>query len=663
VLESVLLELALLFALCVGVGVLFHRLRLPPIVGFLAAGALIGPHSIGLVKHEETVRQLAEVGVVVLLFTVGLELPLGQVRHLRRTILLGGGVQILGTIAVAALACRFGGLTWNEAVFLGFLLSLSSTAAVSKLLVDHGEFSAPHGRLAMGICIAQDLAVVPMILLIPLLAGTGAGGDGAPLLAALQNFGVLAGVFVLARLAVPHLLDLVCGTRSRELFVLLLAMLCLGMAVLTHGLGLSLALGAFLAGILLADSEYHGQAMAEVEPFRDALASLFFVSIGMLFDPHTIVESPGLVTVALLAVLAGKTLVMLAAGRLLGQPGWVGTRAALLLAQVGEFSFVLVQIGQGTELLPPRAERIFMVIAVLTIASTPLLHALGRLLVLRRAGGEGPRPGRDGQLQDHAVVVGHGPTGSTVVTALRALGLPVIAVEMNAATVKAEKERGVPIMLGDATRVPVLRALGIERARVLVLAVNDGGAAMRIAQMARQLAPHLHVLARTVYIAEAARLLRAGADEVVPQELEASVEILVRVLRRFLVPDDEIGRQVHTFRAAAGSSDRAAPVAPTPAASIAEFVPGIGLAVHHVAAAASVCNRTLAQVGVRRNTGCSVIAVRRDGANLPVVTPETALQEGDVVVVIGPEARLPDAAAMFAPRAAVVPSEPPEEQP
>ena len=645
-LEPVLLELALLFALCVAAGVLFHRFRMPPIVGFLVIGALVGPHAIGLVRHEATVQQLAEVGVVVLLFAVGMELPLRQLARLRRTILLGGGAQICGTVLIATAACYLAGIDWNHAVFLGFLLSLSSTAAVTKLLVDHGEFSTPHGRLSIGIAIAQDLAVVPMILVIPMLLGSDDGGSG--IVKTFENLAILVAVLAAAHFLIRRILDLVARTRSRELFVLTLAMLCLSMAVVTAHLGMSMALGAFLAGILLADSDYHGQAAAEVEPFRDALASLFFVSIGMLFDPETIIESPWLVVVALLAVMGGKAIVIALAARLLGQPAWVRIRAGLLMAQVGEFSFVLVQVGGGTNALDERAEKIFMIVAVLSIASTPLLHALGRRLVDRTHAGEGTehRSGDD-RLRDHAIVIGYGPSGRNVLQAMRSLQLPVVALEMNANTVKNERALGVPIVLGDATRTSVLRRVGIERARVVVVAINDAQATLRITQLARDMAPQAHVLVRSIYIDDVASLRRAGAQEVVPQELEASVEILVRVLRRFLVADDEVGRQVGHVRDMAGGIDKAASVARLEATRLAEFVPGLAVGIYRVAKGAAVAGRSLADAGVRRATSCTVVAVRHQAKTLPAITPETVLEPGDVAVVLGPEERQEEVAAMF----------------
>ena len=657
-LEQVLLELALLFALCVGVAVTFHRLRLPPIVGFLFAGVLVGPNAIGLVRHEEMVRELAEVGIVVLLFAVGLEVPLGQLARLKRTILVGGGVQILGTVVVAALVCLALGFGLQQALFLGFLLSLSSTAACTKVLIDHGELSAPHGRTVLGIAIAQDLAVVPMILLIPLLAIGSDAGSGSPV-DSLQNLAILALVVGGARLLSAPLVALVCRTRSRELFVLFLGTWCLGLSVVTAHLGLSLALGAFLAGMLLADSDHHSQAAAEVEPFRDAFASLFFVSIGMLFDWRVIIDEPVVVTVSLFAVVVGKALAVMLASRYLGQPSWVRLRAGLTLAQVGEFSFVLIQLGRRSGLIEQLAERVFVVVAVLSIALTPLLYVVGRRVVQRARGdGGAARTGGEEQLRDHAIVVGYGPTGRTVVAGLQKLGIPVVVSEMNAATVKAEKALGVPIRLGDATRIAVLKSLGIDRATILVLAVNDASATSRIAQLAQQFAPQVHVLARAIYNSEADGLRRAGAHEVVPQELEASVEILVRVLRRFLVADDEIGRQVRSVRAAAGGVDRASPIRALEAARIAEFLPGIGFQVLRVEANAACAGKTLAAAAIRRRTGCSVVAVRRDGKNLPVITPETVLEPGDTVVVIGPERRLADAAAMFVPPIAASPAAP-----
>jgi CPA2 family monovalent cation:H+ antiporter-2 len=319
----------------------------------------------------------------------------------------------------------------------------------------------------------------------------------------------------------------------------------------------------------------------------------------------------------------------------------------LLLAQIGEFSFVLAQVGGGTGVLPAQAYKVFLVVAVLSIASTPLLHQLGRWIVTRRRGGDHAHVKADDSRTDHAIVVGYGPTGRTLVHTLQSLGLPVVAVEMNANTVRAERQKGVPIEFGDATRASTLKALGIAHARMLVLAVNDVEAAKRIAQIARDIAPHVHVLARAVYIGEVEPLLRAGAKEVVPQELEASVEILARTLLRFLVKSDEIGRQIAQVRAEAGAINKVASVARAEAAGIADLIPGLGVGIHRVGTGACVIGKKLSEIGFRNHTGCTIVAVRRGSQNLPFVAPDTVLQANDAVVVIGPEAQLPLADAMF----------------
>lgn len=650
--QGILLELALLFALCVVAGTAFHWLRLPPIVGFLCAGALVGPFSFGLVQQVELVRALAEVGVVMLLFAVGMELPLAQLARLRRVILVGGGVQLVGSILATVAVAMALGMPWNQALFLGFMLSMSSTAVIAKVLTDHGEFSSPHGRLSLGISLSQDLSVVPMVLVIPLLAASSAAAGEEPhgpdWIGTLRNLLVIAFAVQAGRMLVPRLLDLVCRTRSRELFVLTIATICLAYAVISSSLGMSLAIGAFFAGLIVSETDYSSQAMAEVEPLRDSLSSLFFVSVGMLFDWRTIVDEPVALGLAVVGVMAVKAAVVALAGRMLGQPAWVGWRAGFTHAQVGEFSFVLMQVGLVYELLPAAAERVFIVVVVLSIASMPLLNGLGTSLFRRaRSSATGAIESELGIRSGHAIVVGYGPTGRTIVRTMHAQGMPVVAVEQNASTVKVERASGVPIVMGDATRLAMLRSVGLERASMVVLAVNDHAAALRIAMLVHRHAPHVHVLARAAYIVETPMLLRAGASEVVPQELEASIEMLVRVLRRFLLGSDEIGKIVHQVREDAGSIARAAPLARPDATRIAEFVPGIGVEVLRVAPDSEVAGKDLARVGVRRRTGWSVVAVRREGRNLPVITPETVLHGEDIVVAIGPEVRFADAAALF----------------
>lgn len=646
-LDPILLDLALLFGLCIAVAMVFHRLRMPPMVGFLAAGALVGPNALGLVSHPDLVKQLAELGVVALLFTVGIELSNVQIRRLRRPVMVGGAVQILGTVILGALVAILSGLDWGQAIFIGFLLSLSSTAAITKLLGDRGELNAPSGRMAVAICIAQDLAVVPMILILPLLAG--GGGDLLTTLGeVLRSLGLLALTAVGAHLMMPRILDMVSRTRSRELFVLAVITLCLSVAIITAYLGLSLALGALIAGFVLGRSDYQHQAVSEIEPFRDALGSLFFVSIGMLFDYRIVIDAPGMVIISLMAVVFGKMLFAWLAIRTLKMPNWLSIRSGLMLAQVGEFSFVLAQVARGQGLMPSNLEKIFYLVAVLSIAATPALFAWGRLVTRKRGqtASESEAVRKSTELSEHAILIGFGPVGQTVARTLKTLDIPYRVIEMNGMTVKEHKALGEPISFGDATRPMVLKGAGIARARVMVLAINDSGATLRIAAQARRVAPHMHILARATFLEEVADLEQVGVDEIVPQELETSVEITVRTLRRFLVPDDEVGRQVKSIRDLAYGIRKQAPRA-TPWTFISESVPGLGVKIFKVEEGSEVAGLELRNADLRRRAGLNVIGLKRGKQTFLELAPDSVLMTGDLVVVVGSENRMADAGVLF----------------
>lgn len=631
-LADTLLELGSLFLLCVVVGVVAQRLKMPTIVGFLFAGAVIGPSGLALVHRPELVDQLAEIGVVMLLFTVGTELSITRLAHMRRATLVGGGLQLGLTVALGALAAQLGGMSWERAIFLGFLLAMSSTAAITKLLAERGELQAPAPRLAIAICIAQDLAVVPMLLMLPVLGGASSGIGGA-LLDTATALALLAVITVAAWFVVPRFLDLIARTRSRELFLLAVIVQCLAIAVATDAIGLSLALGAFISGLVIGASDHHHQAVGEVEPFRDALSSLFFLSIGMLFDVRTIVEAPVFIGIALFAVVAGKAVIAFIAIRALGMPPWTAARAGLMLAQVGEFSFVLAQIADRQSLLAESTHRVFMVVAVASIALTPASFALGR----RFGRGQGEtRRSRD-DLNDHVIVVGYGPAGQGLVRSLTAVGLPVRVIEMNPETVARSKKEGIEMVFGDATHVTTLEAVGIRRARLLVIATNDPEATNRAVALARRLSPNLHVLVRANYLADVPRLEGLGADEIVPQELETSVELTARALRHFLIPDDEIARCVQSIRAAAYNIRKIAPATRGTTARLSQYVPGLQVIANRVEAGCRIDGKTLGECNLRRDTGLSVVAIQREGRTDIGIGPETRLAPDDVVVAIGDE--------------------------
>lgn len=643
-LDPALLDLAMLFGLCAAVAIAFHRLKLPALAGFLAVGAVAGPHCLGLVHEKDLVQSLAEMGVVLLLFTVGLELSWKQIVRLRRAVVVGGGLQVLGTVALGALVSHFSGLSWRASVFLGFLLTHSSTTAITKLLSDRRELNSPPGRLAVAIAIGQDIAVVPMILVLPLLEN-GNTELGTLVVEMAKSLGSFAAIGVIAHYLAPMALDLAAKTRSREIFLLTVFTLFLMVAMATAWFGMSLALGAFLAGLVLAETEHHYQVRGEIEPLRDALGSLFFVSIGMLFDPSAVAEAPVVVCAALFAVVVGKTLVVMPIARLLGYPTEIAVRSALLLAQVGEFSFVLVQLVRGRNVLPEQLERIFLVVAALSIAITPALSAAGRTFARRKRPDERRTDG-DREVADHVVLVGYGGTGQAVARALAAQQIPFVAIDVHAQLASVARLQQARFLVGDATRSQVLEAAGLSRARLLVIAIDDADAARRTAALARRIAPQVRMVVRAGYLSEVAVLMDLGVRQIVPMELEASIEVMVRALRCYLVPDDEVGRQVKALRSFAFGIDKTARPALVAGESLNELLPELALEIVRIEPGSELDGKTLVSAALPARTGCSVVAVRRGRHVLVNIGPDTTLACEDVVVLLGPSGKIAAAAAL-----------------
>jgi CPA2 family monovalent cation:H+ antiporter-2 len=576
-------DIAVLGALSVGIAYLCYRLHLVPIAGFLIAGVVIGPHALGLVEDVELVNTLAEVGVILLLFTIGIEFSLDELSRIRRLLIGGGSLQVGGTIAVVTGLCLAFGVDVRSALFTGCLVALSSTAIVLGLLADRAETDTPHGQGALGILIFQDLAIIAMVLLMPLLGGQ--GGSTVDLLLALgKAIGLVVAVLLLARWAVPILLERVAATRRPELFLLTVVALCFGTAWVTSLAGVSLALGAFLAGLVVSESPYSTQALSEVLPLRTVFNAAFFVSVGMLLDIGVVVDILPLVLGGAVAVLLIKALVTTFSLLALRLPLRIATGTGLLLAQIGEFSFVLDIAGRQAGLTPAglgeTGQQAFIASTVLLMLLTPLLAsvapAFGRRLEtavrsLRRrvfgapggvdaAGGDGTADpaglplglGGDGaaeeELSGHVVVVGYGPSGRRLTTVLQQASIPFVIVELNPRSVDEAREAGLRAVYGDATRPHVLEVAGLEDARCLVVAINDREATVRTVRQAHHERPDLQILARADFLDDVERLHDAGAQIVIPPELETAVRFFSEVLTSYDVPADEVRRHVRHVR-------------------------------------------------------------------------------------------------------------------
>lgn len=649
-------DIVIIFGLSIAILFICHRLRVPAIVGFLLTGILAGPYGLGLVKAVHEVEILAEVGVVLLLFTIGIEFSLGRLLQIKKSVLMGGSIQVLLTILVTFVIARQLGQPIGESIFIGFLISLSSTAIVLKLIVERGEVDSPHGRTTLGILIFQDIIIVPMILVTPLLAGaTGNLGASALVLIA-KGIGIIGLVFVSAKWIVPQVLYQIARTRIQELFLLSIVVICLAVAWITSSAGLSLALGAFLAGLIISESEYSHHALGNILPFRDVFTSFFFVSIGMLLDIGFLFRQPGTILLIALGVLVLKSIIASFATVLLGFPLRTSILVGLALGQVGEFSFILSKTGVEHGLLAGNIYQIFLAVSVLSMAATPFIITLApriadimlRLPLPKRLI-SGFYPVSEINVENkkhHLIIIGFGVNGRNVARAARVSGIPYAIIEMNPETVRSEQAQGEPIYYGDSTQEVVLQHANIKDARIVVAAINDPTATRRITEIIRRLNPEVHLIVRTRYLQEVKPLYELGADEVIPEEFETSVEIFTRVLAKYFIPRDEIERLVAEVRSDGYEMFRSLSKEASSFSDLKLHLPDVEISTLRVAERSPLVGKSLAKIELRKKYGVTVLAIRRDSQILSNPNVNMPFCGNDVLFVLGPPDKVAEVASL-----------------
>jgi CPA2 family monovalent cation:H+ antiporter-2 len=649
-------DLMMLFGLALVTVVLFRQFKLPSIIGFLCTGVVAGPYALGLIKDTHQVEQMAEIGVVLLLFTIGIEFSLKELMRIRHLVLWGGGLQVGVTIGVVALLWLALGFSWQQSVFFGFLVSLSSTAILMKLLMDAGEMDSPHGKTCLGILIFQDLCVVPLMLFTPFLGGAGNGLTGIVIVSAKALVVVVVAHFG-ARFAVPWIFNQVVRAKSRELFILTIIFVGFGTAFLTAQVGLSLALGAFIAGLAISESEYSHQVMGDIIPFRDAFMSLFFISVGMLLDPTVILRHPLIVVGIVVGIVLIKWVVATGAALVLGFPPKPALISGLLLAQVGEFAFVLTRSGQQHGLLNPDQYQLFLAASVATMALTPFslrfAEPIASLITSRlpaalRRGTRTTGVAHDRfPMEDHVIIVGFGINGKNLARVLNGNGIRYIAVETNHHTVKSERKKGTRIIFGDASRPEILSHALIEKARIMVIAISDATATRRVAAQARAMRPAIHLIVRTRYVAEMEPLYRLGVNDVIPEEFETSVEIFSRVLRTYLVPHDQIEHCVAEVRRDSYQMFRTMSRRHSHATGISGFLSGVELATFTVQSGSSLEGTQLRDGLLRDRSGATVLVIKRGDEVNSNPDPVWQFESGDMVLILGKPDQLIFAAHLF----------------
>jgi CPA2 family monovalent cation:H+ antiporter-2 len=651
-LTAVLRDLAVVLAIATVVALIFGWLRLSVVAAFLVAGAILGPTGAGLVSETGVVNSLAEIGIVLLLFTVGLEISLSELGKMRREVLWAGGSQVSATVLFTMLVLVLWGLPVPEGLFIGFVVSLSSTAIVLKVLADRMEIDTAHGKVAVGILIFQDLAVIAMMLLLPSLRQWETAKPVEVGLTLAKAAGGVAVLLVLARFIIPRLLKEVIRLNNREILALTVMMVVMGTAFLAHRGGLSLGLGAFLAGLVISESDYVHEIAAQVMPFRDIFTGVFFISVGMLLDLSFLARNLLLILPMAAAVVLLKTCATGAAIRALEHPWRLVVIVSVSLLQIGEFSFLLMSEGYRIGLIGTVQYQFLLAIAILTMVATPFAMAAGPEIAgrwerwvtghpaLLDIGGE--RELRKTGMENHVIIAGFGMNGRNLARVLRATRLPYVVVDLNDAQVREGRASGEPMFYGDVNRPEILDRLGIGRARILVLAISDPMATRRAVAIARRSNPDLFILVRTRYVTDLDDLIALGANAVIPEEFETSVEIFSRVLSEYHVPDHVIAQQEQVIRSGTYRilRERGPVRSGEGLDAFEEFLRRKVIEIFYVAPSSGWEGKRVGEIPAGNDTGIILLAILR--GDRAITSPDAGefLEAGDKLVLFGAHAPL-----------------------
>lgn len=621
---------------------LFRAFNLPAMLAYFLVGLALGPHTFGLLPDSEVNREFAEFGIVFLMFSIGLEFSLPQLYAMRNKVLGLGGGQVVITLMLTMAISKLAGLSWATAFVIGAALAMSSTAIVSKILAERIDLNSRHGRLSIGVLLFQDIAVVPMLVLIPALGMANSNLTDVLGLAMLKAAAMLLLLFTVGKWLINPWFNLVASQRSRELFVMNVLMVTLLLAFATKLAGLSYALGAFIAGMLISETKFRYQVESDISPFRDILLGLFFISVGMLLNIQQIFSNIGLILLILFSFILLKALIVAAIVRVSKYEAGVAIRTALILAQAGEFSFVILALGAEHHLISGVALQAVLAASLLSMVIAPFLIQYNGKIARRMVGSytrnsskvveEIEEAGR--HLHDHVVICGYGRSGQYLGRFLREEKIPYIALDIDPARVLEAAAAGENVMFGDAARRVVLSAAGCERAKALIISYADNRAAMKILHIAQENYPHVPVIVRTVDDSHMEQLRAAGAAEVVPEILEGSLMLASHALMLLGVPLNRVVKRIRLFREERyklfkgyfhGASD-----------ADSEDLEKQQVRLHSVIITngAFAIGRSLTDMQLDV-FDVEVKAIRRPNSNGAVLTTNNLLAEGDVVVLLG----------------------------
>ena len=639
--DTLPLILVLLISSVIAVA-LFRRLRLPAMLAYFLVGMVLGPHTFSLLPDTEASREFAEFGIVFLMFSIGLEFSLPQLYAMRKKVLGLGGAQVLLTLAAVMTVAKVAGLDWPAAFVIAAALAMSSTVIVSKILAERVDLNSRHGRLSIGVLLFQDIAVVPVLVLIPALGVGGANLTDVLGMALLKAAGMLLFLFTIGKWLINPWFNVVAGQRSRELFVMNVLMVTLLLAFATKSAGLSYALGAFIAGMLISETKFRYQVESDIAPFRDILLGLFFISVGMLLNLQQIAANFGLVLLILMAFVLLKAAIVILVIRLMQYEVGVAIRTGLILAQAGEFSFVILALGVEQHLISGPALQLVLSAALLSMVLAPFIIQFNGRITRKLVSSYSRNSGQIVQdiddaskhLNNHVIICGYGRSGQYLGRFLQEENIPFVALDIDPSRVLEAATAGENVMFGDAARSVVLEAAGAARAKALIISYADNRAAMKILHVVQEKYPQLPVIVRTLDDSNMEALREAGATEVVPETLEGSLMLASHALMLLGVPLHRVVKRIRLFREARyqlfkgyfhGISD-----------AEDESLERQQVRLHSViiSPGSYAIGRRLVDMHLE-NFDVHIKSIRRPNSNGMVPTNESPLAEGDVIVLLG----------------------------
>jgi CPA2 family monovalent cation:H+ antiporter-2 len=642
-------DLTLLLLVSLPINIFFHRVKIPSTAGFLIAGILIGPHGLHWIANPESVKNLAEIGVVLLLFVIGLEFSLAHLLKNLPQVVGAGSLQIGLTAVVFYWLCNhWGGYPANQSIFLGLALALSSTAIVLKMITDRAELDTLHGRACVGVLLFQDVCVVPILLIIPVLAGN----DGADVFrlgtALVKSALAVAAVFLLSRWVVPRALNAIAKTGKKEHITFLAVLVILATGWMSEKVGLTLAMGAFIAGLILSETEYHYQIILDILPLKDYFVGIFFISIGMMLDVGIFLDAVPKYLGLTAGLIVIKAVIATLAVRILKNPPRISAISGLRLAQAGEFSLFMAGLATQQGLLSGDIFQTFLIVCILSMLAAPILvqHApeIATALFsrLRRfpAEEEHPAESRRQPLAQHVIIAGYGLGGQYLARVLKESHIPFIVLDLNPERIKRAMTENMPVLFGDATHRDILIRADIGSARMIVFTLSDHASTGHGVKLARKLNPQIHIMVRTRYAKQVEELKTGGADQVIPEEFETSIEIFSRVLREYRIPNNVIEQQIELVRMEGYAMFRGLSLSSESLRKFSTYLTASLTESAHLREDSWAVGKTVGEIDIKARTGATLIAVVRADKALANPDPGFAFQVDDILILFGSHAQL-----------------------